>query len=264
MGAITASPFGTVAVVGTGLIGGSIALAIEQRLPGTTVVTLERGDDIRRAAVADLVVLAAPVRANLELLEALRAHLAPAALITDTGSTKAAITAAAAGLRFIGGHPIAGAASSGRSSARGDLFIDRRWILTPTDGTDHDDVERLTSFVERLGSRVVTMAPEEHDRLFAFVSHLPQLTVSALMSVVGKAVGADGLRHAGPGLRDSTRLASSPADIWLDVVHSNRAHVTAALDGLIAALTTLRDDQSGEELRRIFESAARAKHELDS
>lgn len=227
------------------------------------MVTIDRNDPLESAADADLIVLSAPVRANLGNLRALRQHIQPAALITDTGSTKSGILAAAAGLRFIGGHPVAGLAASGKDAARADLFLGQRWILTPVDTTSNGDLAALQQFVEALGAIPTLMSGTDHDRLFAYVSHLPQMTVSALMHVIAQSVGRKGLAFAGPGLRDSSRLAGSPPDIWRDIAAENRDHLTTALDALIAALQTLRNDVSGEELTEIFESASRSRASLE-
>ncbi len=261
---VGAAPFDRIAVIGHGLIGGSIVLAVAERLPGVQVVTLDRGDDLSAAAGADLVVLATPISEILRLLPALATIVASRAVVTDTGSTKSAIVnAAPAGMRFIGGHPMAGAAVPGRAAARADLFAGRPWILTPSVTAEPTDVAGLQHFVESLGARAQLLAAEEHDRLFAFLSHLPQLVVSALMDVVGCQVGEDALAMAGPGLRDTTRLATSPPDIWRDIVRTNDLQVRTALDGLISLLTTLRDDPSGEALGETFARAARWKSALD-
>ncbi|HVL66587.1 MAG TPA: prephenate dehydrogenase/arogenate dehydrogenase family protein [Vicinamibacterales bacterium] len=253
----------TIAVIGHGLIGGSIALAVRERLPEVAVLTLDRGDDLGAAAASDLVILAAPISANIQILQRLRPLVTPRTLITDTGSTKAAVVAAAAGLRFVGGHPLAGAAASGREAARGDLFEARRWILTPTPATPPDDVDRLMRFAERLGASALVMDADHHDRIFAFLSHLPQLVVSALMDVAAHGAGDTALPLAGPGLRDSTRLAGSPADIWRDIVATNETNVRRALDAMIQALTRLRDDGDGAVLERTFDHARRARRALD-
>ncbi len=256
--------FDRIAVIGHGLIGGSIALAVAERSPGVQVITLDRGDDISAVDGADLIVLATPISEILRLLPALAAIVPATAVVTDTGSTKSAIVnAAPPGMRFIGGHPIAGAEVPGRAAARADLFVGRPWILTPTDAADPTDIDRLQRFVGRLGAHARLLPSDEHDRLFAFLSHLPQLVVSTLMDVVGSEVGGDALALAGQGLRDTTRLASSPHSIWLDVVDTNDAQVRGALDQLIARLVALRDDRSGEILARTFESAARWKSALD-
>ncbi len=205
-------------------------------------------DDLGRSlpAEADLVILAAPVRQNLRLLGEIAAHIAGEAIVTDTGSTKRDIVDAAQALphrlTFVGGHPLGGAAFGGLEHARPDLFRKRPWILTPVSGSSPSAVEKLTGFVSALGSAPATMTADEHDRLLAFLSHLPQLAASALMDVVGGAIGADGLALAGRGLVDTTRLASSPADIWRDIAASNADQIGPALDALIAVLQSLRGD----------------------
>jgi len=273
-------------LVGSGLIGGSIALAARRNLPDVRILVVDRdpvvvdralrtnladdgGDDLGRAQGSDIVVLAAPVQQNIDLLRALPAQLTGDLLVTDVGSTKAAIAAAAAALppriRFLGGHPIAGAASGGIDSVRRDLFQGRPWVLTPVPDDDPrptraDDLQRIEEFVKALGGVPCRLSPLEHDRLMAYVSHLPQLAVSALMHVVGDRVLHEGLLLAGNGLRDSTRLASSPASTWRDIASTNAPSLEVALDDLIAALERLRDDLgSGEELARVFGSAERWK-----
>jgi prephenate dehydrogenase len=252
-----------VAIVGRGLIGGSIELALAQRAPSIEVVALDRGEDLAAIAGADLVVLAAPVLENISLLRAIQPHLGPSTIVTDTGSTKAAIMEGAQGLRFVGGHPIAGVAGAGRTFARADLFAGRRWILTPGHSTPAADIKTVTVLAEWCGARVELLDAVDHDRIFALVSHLPQLAVSALMHVAGTHSGEEALALAGAGLRDATRLAASPPEIWRDVIATNRDSVSKALDLLIQALVEMRDDATGEALTRIFASAAASKRRLD-
>jgi len=274
-------PFETIAIVGLGLIGGSIALAVRERWPSVRVVAVDRpavlahaagSGAIDRAAAnvseighADLVVLAAPVRQNVQLLGEV-ARLDGASFITDVGGTKRDILAAAAqlpdGRCFLGGHPIGGAEHGGFGFARPDLFRGKPWIFTPAATTPVAVVERLSQFVRGLGARPTTMNADDHDRLMAFVSHLPQLTASALMQVVGHAA-ADGLKLAGRGLTDSTRLASSPVSSWREVCAANADVLGAALDELIATLTKLRADlQGGSVVEDVFEEAAKWRAEL--
>jgi len=276
----------TLTIVGSGLIGGSIALAARRNLPALRIVVVDRdpavvdtalrtnladdgGDDLARASGSDIVVLAAPVRQNIELLQTIPDRIDGDVLVTDVGSTKVAISAAARALpprvRFVGGHPIAGAASGGIDSVRRDLFQGRPWLLTPLPDDDSrptrpEDLNVIENFVRSLGGVPYRLSPLEHDRLMAYVSHLPQLAVSALMQVVGDRVLHDGLLFAGNGLRDSTRLASSPPATWRDIASTNAPTLKIALDDLIAALGRLRDDlESGEELDRVFEAAGRWK-----
>jgi prephenate dehydrogenase len=279
-------PFERIAIVGFGLIGGSLAMAIRQRWTSGLIIAVDRkdvlemamrmqaadvgGDDLVMAAGADLVVLAAPVLQNHRILEQLADVLPGDALVTDAGSTKQAIVEAAKGLpprlRFVGGHPLAGAAAGGLRTARADLFADRPWIFTPDDRSRPEDVQRLEQLVGAVGARPQRMTPAAHDRLVAFLSHLPQLTASALMHVVGTNAGLEGLALAGQGLRDTTRLATSPACIWRDILRTNSTEIVAAIDALIAVLQQLRADASGEDqaLERIFESAAEWKRAIEA
>jgi len=276
-------PFRRVAIAGIGLIGGSIALAIRDRWPSAHIVGIDTPSVLTHARTsgaiddglpsmaaldaAELVVLAAPVRQNARLLTQLPERVAHEALLTDVGGTKRDIVGAARrlppGARFIGGHPIGGAERGGFGFARRDLFENRPWILTPVPGTDAGALSALRSFVTALGARPVVMEPEEHDRVMAFVSHLPQLAASALMDTVGGAVARDGLAVAGRGLADTTRLASSPADVWRDICATNADAISGALDLLIDRLNDLRADlHRGDALEAVFGGAARWRAEL--
>jgi prephenate dehydrogenase len=278
--------FQKVGVVGLGLIGGSIALAAREIWPTALVIGVDNKDVLETAmrlhaidvaaddpivlAEADLVILAAPVQQNIELLEMLDESVRQAAIITDVGSTKRVMVAAARRLpprfRFVGGHPLGGAARGGLEHARPDLFAGRPWLLTPGgEGDVGDAVEKLSSFVRALGAEPRLMDVATHDRLLAFLSHLPQLTASALMGVVGEAVGQDGLALSGKGLADTTRLASSPADIWKDIAATNADEIGPALDALIAVLQELRRDlPNGDKLVEVFNDAARWRQTLRS
>jgi prephenate dehydrogenase len=264
---MTEPPFTRLAIVGAGLIGTSIRQATERAWPGAHVTVLDNGDDLSAVAGAELVVLAAPVRANIALLPAIQPHLSAAAVVTDAGSTKRAICAAAAALpsvAFIGGHPMAGAARGGAAHARADLFHGRPWILTPSPGVPAAAVAGVEAFVVGLGGVPHVMTPELHDRFVGAVSHLPQLSASALMHVVGRLAGDAGLEIAGPGLMDATRLAASPPGIWADIAATNDDVLREALDALIRTLTDLRDSlDSGEGIDAVFTSACRWRTTLE-
>ena len=268
--------FPRVGIVGLGLIGGSIALAARQIWPGGLVIGVDRKDVLERAMVlhaidvaaddavvlaeADLVVLAAPIQQNLEILRDLPDNLTGSAVVTDTGSTKRAIVEAARSLperlTFIGGHPLGGAARGGIDHARPDMFTGRPWLFTPDKGHDAKALDKLKAFAAGLGAMPQVISPDDHDRLLAFISHLPQLTVSALMHVVGEAAREDGLVLSGRGLQDTTRLASSPADIWKEVCATNVDELGSALDALISVLRHMRADLgTGKSIDAVFESA---------
>ncbi|MCY4122679.1 MAG: prephenate dehydrogenase/arogenate dehydrogenase family protein, partial [Acidobacteria bacterium] len=159
---------------------------------------------------------------------------------------------------FIGSHPLGGAPRSGIDHARPDLFRDRPWLFTPSAERPGEALERLRRFVAGFGAVPHVLTPAEHDRLLAFLSHVPQLTASVLMHVVGGAIGEDGLALSGRGLADTTRLASSPADIWRDICATNVDEVGLALEALIAELQMIRGNLAdGRAIDRVFDSASR-------
>jgi prephenate dehydrogenase len=240
-------PFSRVAIVGFGLIGGSIGRAIKRKWPAALVVAIDKK----------------PV---IEAAMRLHAAVIPSdAVVTDVGSTKRAIVDAAAripSLRFIGGHPMAGGSHGGLGVARADLFDGHPWILTP-DARHADLLEHLDRFVTGLGGMPHVMTADLHDRLVGIVSHLPQLTATALMQVVGRLAGDIGFEIAGQGLADTTRLADSPPDIWRDITATNDDTLRDALDVLIRTLTDLRDNLANrEQMDAIFASAAEWRHTL--
>jgi len=275
-------PFLSIAVAGIGLIGGSIALAVRERWPSVRVTAVDRPEvlahavgsgaiDRTAASVSslgevDLLVLAAPIQQNLHLLR----EAAPVVrgVMTDVGGTKRDIVEAAAalpagGATFVGGHPIGGAEQGGFGFARADLFRGRPWIFTPNGSVPAAAMERLYTLAQGVGARPTTLDAAEHDRLMSFVSHLPQLAGTVLMDAVGEATGAEGLRLAGRGLVDTTRLASSPSGIWRDVCASNADVIGQALDTLIARLGEIRGQlRDGDAIEAAFERAARWRAEL--
>jgi prephenate dehydrogenase len=241
-------------VAGLGLIGGSLARALTR--VGYPVIGLDRPRVLRRARRAraigssaatlaealeraDVLVLAAPPRVNLALLRQ-AAHLArPGLVITDVGSVKQPICAEAARLRlrqFVGGHPLAGTERSGFEASSARLFEGRSWILTP--GRRAERAARVVATLARtVGARPVRLAPAEHDRAVAFLSHVPQLVSWALVEAVrADPMGARNLRIAGPGFRDMTRLAKSPRGLWRQILAQNRAEVRRALAAFRRAL----------------------------
>jgi prephenate dehydrogenase len=226
-----------IAIVGTGLIGTSVALAIRRLNPDAVLIGIDRPEVLEHprlaetfstlsstldaAASADIILLAAPVQAIIDILRQ-PVMQSPRTLVMDTGSTKRTIVhaARAAGIEdFVGGHPMAGSERSGPDAARHDLFEARPWFLVGSAPA----LARAGSFVQALGALPVFMTDdgERHDRLMAAVSHLPQVVVSALMARVGETVGRDGLAYAGTGLRDSTRLAASEARVWESILATN-------------------------------------------
>jgi prephenate dehydrogenase len=285
-GAGGAPIFERIAIVGLGLIGASVAMAARQAWPAALVIGVDRNDVLEKAMVrhaidvasedlmiiseADLVVLATPIGQIIDLLPVLPTKVGSDAVITDVGSTKRAIVNAArqlpARLPFVGGHPLAGAARGGIDMARPDLFAKRPWLFAAGDDADPEAIARLTAFVQSLGASPVALpSAEAHDRLVAFLSHLPQLAASALMAVIGERIGDDGLALAGRGLVDTTRLAASPVDVWRDVCRTNADDIAEAIDLLIAELQDLRRELGGgESVERVFASANHWRDRLAS
>jgi prephenate dehydrogenase len=267
----------SVSIVGVGLIGGSFALALRKAgftgriigvsSPAAIDTALARGviDEAlplaQAAAVSDFIYLAQPIERILQTIDVIDQHAHPGALITDAGSTKVAIVNRAASsihrARFVGGHPMAGKELSGVEQADADLFRGRPYVLTS--GLINEDAN-LESWIERIGARLVIMSAEEHDRLVALTSHLPQLLSTALASVIG--AQPDAAKVAGPAAVDLTRLALSPYDIWRDIFATNADSVDAALSAFVAKLGELRAVLRSPEMERAFENAAAAAKAL--
>lgn len=246
-----------VAVLGVGLIGGSIGLAARQRLDAEVVgwgpnrPTLERALELgaldsaaatveEACADADLVFCAAPVAKLPELARAALAASGPQAVVTDAGSTKREIVAALGeDERFVGGHPLAGAETAGVDNARADLFEGARWYLTPTERTGGSHYERLQRAIAGLGARPQAIDVAAHDRLMATVSHLPHVLANVLVAHAAAEPGRGGERlpEVGPSFRDATRVAGSNPSVWADIYAANSDAVLAAIEDAIARLS---------------------------
>jgi prephenate dehydrogenase len=251
------------AIVGPGLIGTSIALAAQRRWPSLRITTIEQGEPLSKVGDALVVILATPVDVILDLLPKLSAAVDPRALVLDTGSTKRAVMIAAAksGLQqFVGGHPMAGGTLSGAVGARAELFDEAPWFLTNPDAPDA--VQRAVKFVEALGARPIVLADhgEEHDRLMAAVSHLPQVAASVLMAVVARVVGEQNLQWAGKGLRDTTRLAASRPEMWQSILATNSAELKPLLTYYAAELAAFAERlEDPGAVKALFDEAGNAK-----
>lgn len=278
---------GCVAVLGTGLIGGSIGLGLRAAAPELEVVgfdadpasaraALDRGAVTRVApsatealAGADLVVLAAPVDATAGMCAHAAPHVEPDAAVTDVGSAKAGVLRAgeeAFGGRFVGGHPMAGSERHGIEAADGRLFEGAPWILTPTDRTSSTAYSRVSALVSTLGARVIAVAPSTHDSLVARLSHLPQLAASTLVDVAAGSGDRDALLGlAGRGFRDVTRIAASRPELWVAILAANREPVLEALDEMGDRLGHVRSLVAGgrwDELGAFLDHGRRARLEL--
>ena len=250
-------------VIGLGLIGGSVALALRQQgwkvsggdaVATTAATALERGvvDTIGLDAQAEITFVAVPVLATVD--EVKRALAETSGAVTDVGSVKAAICASADDIRFVGGHPMAGSELDGLDGAQGDLFEGAVWVLTPGPDSDDGMFARVASVVASLGAEVVALTPERHDQLVAVVSHVPHLTAATLMGLASDRAEEHAalLRLAAGGFRDMTRVASGRPGIWLDICAENRTAIVEVLDQLIDGLTEVRDIVGADDRDALF------------
>ncbi len=267
----------TVAVVGIGLIGGSIGLGLRRRGLAREVVGVGRRQESLQTAVqlgtvdrttldlaaaaaeADLIIVCTPVGRIAADVRAAAAASQRRPLITDVGSTKAQIVAELegglpGGARFVGSHPLAGGEKNGPAAADGDLFVGRTVVVTPTALTRPGDAADLEQLWIDLGARVVRMSPDDHDRALAATSHLPHLVAAALAA----ATSIDDLPLTASGWADSTRIAAGDPELWSQIFMSNRANVLAALDRYRTALDNFQQalgDGSEPQLIRLLGEA---------
>ena len=257
-------------VVGLGLIGGSIGMALRDQ--GWTVTGYDRDashsaralelgaiDAVGTDPQADASFVATPVKAVAD--EARQVLAATAGLVTDVGGVKRSICDAVDDPRFVGGHPMAGSERDGVAGSDPNLFRGAVWVLTPTARTDGQAFADLRSIVSGLGAEVVSMPPAEHDRMVAVVSHVPHLTAATLMALADeRSVDHRALlRLAAGGFRDMTRIASGPPGIWPDICETNREAILEALDGLVAALADVREVVASNERQSLVKLLERAR-----
>jgi prephenate dehydrogenase len=275
--------FERVAIVGVGLIGGSFALALKAAGLCGQVVGIGRGaanlqvakqrgivDAVAQdAADADLILIATPVAQFPAVLGALAPRLKPGAIVTDAGSTKRDVIAAARAAlgarvaQFVPAHPIAGAEKSGAAAASAELFRDRRVVIAPLPENPEASVRAVEEAWRACGARVARMSAEEHDAVFAAVSHLPHLLAYALVhEFAGRADSAQLFSFAAGGFRDFTRIASSHPEMWRDICVANRGPLLAELDRYAEKLRALRpllERGDGAALEKLFAEARAAR-----
>ena len=276
-----------VVIFGVGLIGGSFARALKQAGAARSIVGMDRspaslqralelgiidvaGSDIAGAVRdADLVLLAAPVAQTANILAALLPHLGPRTVVTDAGSTKGDVAAAARAVlgdklgRFVPGHPIAGRETNGPDAAIPNLYQGKKVVLTPLAENAEADVELVAAAWRACGAVIHRLSPEEHDKVFAAVSHLPHLLAYALVDDIAHKPHADLLfQYAASGFRDFTRIAGSSPEMWRDISLANQAALLTELDAYLAQLTTLRAQLAagdGAALEAVYGNARHAR-----
>lgn len=274
-----------VVIFGVGLIGGSFARALKHAGAVNTVVGMGRspasmaralelgiidvvgGDMAQAMDGADLVLLAAPVAQTGAILASIEPHLLPGTIVTDAGSTKSDVVAAArAALKdkaaqFVPGHPIAGRETNGPDAAIIDLYQGKKVVLTPLTENAAADVDKVAAAWRACGAILHTLSPEEHDKVFAAVSHLPHLLAFALVDdIANKPHAALLFQYAASGFRDFTRIAGSSPEMWRDISLANQPALLAELDAYMAQLTTLRAHLAANDGAAIEAVYANAQH----
>jgi len=278
----------TLVVVGVGLIGGSFARALKKAGAVRRVIGIERSpaygeralalgivdevvDGFEAVSGADLVLLAAPVAQTGRILAALAPYLAPGTVVTDAGSTKADVVAAARSAlgdkvaQFVPGHPIAGRETNGPDAAIDDLYVGKKFVLTPLPENGAAQVERVAGAWRACGAVIHRLTPEEHDKVFAAVSHLPHLLAYALVDDIANKAHADLLfQYAASGFRDFTRIAGSSPEMWRDISLANQGALLAELDAYMTQLAHLRARLAagdGATLEAVYGNAQRARRQ---
>ncbi len=260
-------------VVGTGLIGGSIALGLRRRgwhVSGTDADEARAADALATGVVddvgddpeAEVVFVATPAASVAGVVRGLLADARrrPDAVVTDVSGVKRAIVEEADHPRFIGGHPMAGSEQAGLHGADADLFEGAVWVLTPTASTDLEAFDRLKSVVMSLGADVLVLSAADHDRLVAVVSHVPHLVAATLMNAASAGAEQDRalLRLAAGGFRDMTRVAAGSPGIWPDICAENAGAIVDALDVLVGDLRSMRDRVAARDREALLGELQRA------
>jgi prephenate dehydrogenase len=278
-----------ITIVGTGLIGGSVALALKKHGFAGPIIGCDREpvlasakaagaidecvlDPAQAARGSQVVLLATPVGGILDLIERIGPTLTEGTLLTDVGSTKGEIAARAqavfganAATRFLPGHPMAGKERSGIEQADGEIFNHAVWLVTPLPGQDVETglSSEFLALVRGIGARIIVLDLARHDRLCAWISHLPQMLATALAGTVVDELGEDPelLAIGGRALREMTRIASSPYSMWRDIALTNTKNIEEALARLEQRLAHIRENLRTPELKEEFERGNRFRQE---
>jgi prephenate dehydrogenase len=285
-----ASNYGTVTIVGVGLIGASLGLALKKAGVVTKVLGVGRSkenvdqaqkmgaidgevDLVEAAKQSDLIVLCMPVAQMRTAFEIIEPHLEPRTMITDAGSTKGDVILAAKEVlgkkvcQFVPAHPIAGGAQHGASAAKADLFQGKQTIVCPLQENSPEDIALISGFWESVGSEVKKIGVVQHDAIYAAVSHLPHLLSYALMASVVNSEDADQkLDHVGAGFKDFTRIAASNPEMWRDICLGNRTAILKELDQYVLIVNHMRKlvaEGDGAGLEKLFNQASKARQDLD-
>jgi prephenate dehydrogenase len=273
----------TIAIIGVGLIGGSLGMATKSRGLAKRVIGIGRDprkliraqqlaavdavttDLIGGASQADLIFVCPPVLAVVPTIQAIAAHLKPGTIVTDVGSTKTEITRGAEAIvpdacYFVGGHPMTGSEESGVEAAVPYLFLDATYVITPTENTDVRALGTLVNFAEGLGSQTILMSPEQHDRSAAIISHIPHVLAAAILRLAAEEQDTNGkaFELAAGSFRDLTRVSQSPPELWRDICISGKDAISSELkhfQQILAEIITQIEAGDSEALEKLFTDA---------
>lgn len=279
--------FHTISIIGVGLIGGSLALALKEKGLTKKIIGYGRNEErlkkalalgiidrfttsIKEACEAETVVLATPVGIFGEIVKEMVNYLKKGTIVFDVGSVKEAVVKnlekmMPEGVHFVGTHPIAGSEKAGFEHARGDLFKGSKVIITPTEKTERTAVEKVSLLWQKVGASVEFMNAEEHDRIYATVSHLPHLVSFCLVSTVSE-IDKNFIKYAGSGFKSSTRIAKSSPELWKDIFILNRKNIISCLDIFTHKLEELRrliSQKNSEELKKFLEVAKELREKIN-
>jgi prephenate dehydrogenase len=275
--------FNKITIIGVGLIGGSLGLALKEKKPNFKIVGIDKQKIIEKAIArgaidegtanlkegikeADIVIIATPVKTILNILTQINPFLKKGCLVTDTGSTKGQIVERAdkvlsKDIFFIGGHPMAGSEECGIESANPHLFQDKTYILTPTKKSNLIAIEKIFSLIKMIGANKLILNPLEHDRIVGAVSHLPQIMAVSLINMIGELAQRENnnnyFKALGEGFKDMTRIALSPRKIWEDICDTNKGSILEMIQKFKQYLNLIEDKliNDPEGLKEEFQKA---------
>ena len=279
-------PFEAIAIVGLGLIGGSVAKDVRRLGLARQILGYDKNEEYhkeiksrklvdylsdapdKKMAEAELVLLAVPVKAFKEVLPAIIPNISSTAILTDTGSVKSPLLNMMCApeyeeIRFVGGHPIAGSEHFGPGAAQQNLFSGKRCILTPGEKTDKDWIRVVRKFWESLGAKVSEMDAESHDQMFASVSHLPHLLAYACIQAISNTDTQEALGHSGAGLKDFSRIASSSPQMWADIFLENQENLLPRVVAFNEVLKALEEKIKNNDKKNLVELLALSKSAHD-
>lgn len=281
--------FKKVAIIGVGLIGGSFALSLRKAgFNGKIAGIGRKKENLIRAKDsgvideyftvpaegvkdADLILLSTPVGQFPQIVEDIKGYIKKGTIVTDVGSVKAEVikkleSLMPEGVSFVGGHPIAGKECSGVDAASSELFNKARCIITPSPNTDKEALEKILALWKAFGSKIVLMTPDEHDSIFAAVSHLPHVIAYVLINTIMD-LNKDILPHGGRGLRDMTRIALSPPELWSDICSYNKEAILKSLDHFLSSISHIKrliEKSDWDNLWKEFQKAKAGRQILES